>query len=186
MDSARLLYQEHGPRFKGDNDADQMAAQLAFFARNYREAEYLYSELEKRDSQGGTSYDTEISYGSVLGRICQALGDAANSQAILEQSRVQELAALKISPNSPTILYRLAAIHSSLGESEIAFERLHAAVNNGWIDYRTLRLDPRFDSIAEDSRFQQIVASLSTKLATLRRQTDQPTKMVSNGGNNSP
>jgi hypothetical protein len=104
------------------------------------------------------------------------LGDTAGSRVILEQARARELEALKTATHGPAILYRLAALDSCLGKKEAALEHLRAAVGKGWLDYRTLRLDPRFDALAGDASFRQIIAGLSSKVAMLRRQTDQPTK----------
>jgi hypothetical protein len=60
------------------------------------------------------------------------------------------------------------------------------AIKAGWIDARSPQLDPRFDGIASDSRFKEIIETLTTKVAELRRQIGQPIKMASNGENNSP
>jgi tetratricopeptide (TPR) repeat protein/TolB-like protein/tRNA A-37 threonylcarbamoyl transferase component Bud32 len=186
IDAARALCQENRNGFKDDNDSDQVAAQVEFFARNYSEAERLYRDLAKRDSEGGTRYDSEISYGSVLGRVRQLLGDAGGGRAILEQCRATELGALKEAPASPATLYRLAAIEASLGNGGIALGRLRAAVAAGWIDYRSPRLDPRFDALHDDPRFQTILNNLATTVAEMRRQTGQPIKMALSGENHSP
>ncbi len=186
IEGARALCRENSDRFKGDNDSEQITAQVAFFARRYSEAERLYLDLEKRDSRGGINYDSEISYGSVLGKIRDAAGDITGGRAILEQAQAKELDALQTAPQGPAISYRLAALDSCLGNKEAALDYLHAAVSQGWLDYRTLRLDPRFDAIADDPAFRQIIIDLSSKVALLRRQTDQPATLVSNGEDNSP
>jgi len=95
---------------------------------------------------------------------------------------------LDLSPSSknPAGLYRVAAIEASLGKTDAALKDLEAAVAAGWIDYRSLRLDPRFDAVARDSRFHKIISVLEAKVSELRRQTGQPIKMASNGEANSP
>jgi len=46
---------------------------------------------------------------------------------------------------------------------------LEAAVPAGWIDYRSLSLDPRFDAIAEDVRFQTILGKLKLRMEDSRK-----------------
>jgi serine/threonine protein kinase/tetratricopeptide (TPR) repeat protein len=186
MEGARSICRENLGRFKGDNDSDQIAAQVAFFSRNYSEARERYQELEKRDSRGGTNYHGEISYESVLGCVSQALGDVAGGRTILERARVAELEALKKAPKSPAILYRLAAIDACLGEIGDALKEIDLAVRNGWLDYRTLRIDPRFDTLAHNPHFQEMIANLARKVTLLTRQTDPPTKVVLNGEHSPP
>ena len=81
-----------------------------------------------------------------------------------------EKKALKIIPQNSETLDRLAAIESSLEETEPAIQALRAASESGWVDYRSLDLDPRFDSIRKDKRFTQISEAMATRVASLRRQ----------------
>jgi tetratricopeptide (TPR) repeat protein/TolB-like protein len=186
MDAARALCQENRNRFTEDNDSDQIAALVAFFGRDYREAERLYTRLANRDSGGGGWYDSDISYGSILGRLSQLLGDAAGGRRILEDCRTAELNALETTGSNPAGLYRLAAVEASLGNTDAAFDRLNAAVSTGWVDYRSLRLDPRFDAIANDPRLYEVISTLTTKVEQLRRQIGQPIKMAAKGEATSP
>jgi len=72
-------------------------------------------------------------------------------------------------PENPDILCRIAAIEASLGKNESAITHLRAAISAGWIDYRSLSLDPRFDNIADDVRFQSSIGKLKLKIEGLRR-----------------
>jgi hypothetical protein len=65
--------------------------------------------------------------------------------------------------------YRTAALESCLGNSGVAIENLRAAIAAGWLDIRSLQLDPRFDAIRTDSRFAEIMESLRAKIAEHRR-----------------
>ena len=153
--------------------------------RNYGAAESLYSELLKKYPSGGTVSYGAMSYHSALGRIRQALGNEIGARSILEERLVYETA-LAASSDNPAHLYIIAAIESSLGQIDPALSHLRAAVAAGWIDYRSLRLDPRFDAVADDPRFHEILAALTTKVSELRRQTGQPIKMAANGEMSSP
>ena len=45
--------------------------------------------------------------------------------------------------------------------------RLHAFAE-GWIDYRSLDLDPRFDAVRSNAQYQEIFGSMVTRVASLR------------------
>jgi hypothetical protein len=46
---------------------------------------------------------------------------------------------------------------------------LSAAITEGWIDFRSLTFDPRFDSLRNEVRFKELIASMTTQVASLRR-----------------
>jgi tetratricopeptide (TPR) repeat protein len=189
INAARKMCQENQERSKRDTDVNnnwaKLSAQIEFFARNYREANQLYLELANKDSGHGAGFYGGISYASVLGRLRQELGDESASRTLLKQCLQKELAGRRSSQN-PDTLYRISAVYSSLGEKELALEYLSSAARAGWIDHRSLRLDPRFDQIMNESRFKEIIATLSTKATELRRRVGQPITMASNGDRRSP
>jgi len=153
-------------------DSTQLAAQIEFFARNFPEAQQLYRRLDASDHDGGGSFYGNVSYGSALGRIGMSLGHSADARIILERCLSKELRQLEAAADNPDILYRISAIESSLGKNASAIEHLEAAVAAGWIDYRSLSLDPRFDSISNDTRFQTILGKLKLKIEDLRKQNN--------------
>ena len=168
FDGARELYQnsrwDHGDL----GETEQIAAQVEFFARKFDVAEKLYAELSKSDVDGGGSFYGAVSYRSALGRIKQAIGDSISARSLLTHSLETEMAAVKKAPTNPEALYRLAAVESSIGMSDRAIAHLHQAVKSGWIDYRSLAMDPRFDSVREDSRVKAICNDLTLKVAEMR------------------
>jgi serine/threonine protein kinase/tetratricopeptide (TPR) repeat protein len=188
---ARKIWQENDARLKGyeivknDNHPLEMLAQIEFFARNYPEAERLYSKLALSPSAGGTTSYGGLSYASALARLRQAQGDTNGAQASLKACLANETSLPSARKNLAS-LYRIAAIESMLGDTRNALQHLQAAVDAGWIDYRSLRLDPRFDAIAGDPVFHQIISALTTKVAELRRQTGQPITTASTGEKQSP
>jgi tetratricopeptide (TPR) repeat protein len=146
----------------------ELSAMIAFMSRDFAEANRLSGELLQRESGVPSGTYTSLAYTSAFARARQALGDAAGARVLLEQAHARELAWGV--GNNPDALYRLAAIASSLGQSEAALNHLHAAIEHGWLDYRFTRLDPRFDHIAHDPRFQELLEKLAARVAELRRQ----------------
>jgi serine/threonine protein kinase/Tfp pilus assembly protein PilF len=186
---ARKLCKQNLDRFMNyrdpNNDPREMLAQIEFFTRNYGAAEGLYSELQKREPSGGENFYGGVDYASALGRLKQLANDAATGRRLLEEAGAMDEKALPNSRGGVT-LYRLAAIESSLGNTESALEHLRQAILVGWTDARSPQLDPRFDAIAPDPRFRDIIATLTKKLAELQRQLGQPIKMAANGERISP
>jgi tetratricopeptide (TPR) repeat protein len=149
-------------------NADQLAAQIEFFARDFQATQQLYGELAKSNPEGGGSYYGAVSFQSALGRAKQALGDNTGARALLEVCLKKEAAALDRAPANPEAAYRLAAVEASLDMPEAALGHLARATTSGWIDYRSLKLDPRFDSLRGNPAFETIVNDLSAKVADMR------------------
>jgi hypothetical protein len=110
-----------------------------------------------------------MSYCSAAGRAKQALGDLVEAKRILEDCLVRERANAEREPDNPEAVYRLAAAESSLGMTEAALSHLKKAVALGWVDYRSLNFDPRFDAL-RGPEFQAIIDELSAKTADMHRQ----------------
>jgi serine/threonine protein kinase/tetratricopeptide (TPR) repeat protein len=153
-------------------DDAQLAAQIEFFARNFPESQRLYKDLDRNDPNGGGTFYGNVSYGSALGRLGIVQSHSSNARIILEECLTKEMRQLEFVSENPDILYRVSAIESSLGKNESAIQHLKAALAAGWIDYRSLSLDPRFDAIADDVRFQTILGKLKLKTEELRKATE--------------
>lgn len=154
---------------------DQLAAQIEFFARDFRAAEQLYRNLAESNPGGGGSYYGAVTYKSALGRARQALGDSKGAKTLLEVCLKKEAAALDRASENPEAAYRLAAVESSLDMPDAALVHLGRAITSGWIDYRSLNLDPQFDSLHGNPAFQTIVSNLSSKVADMRSRTRKTT-----------
>lgn len=155
------------------DERDQIAAQIEFFARNFEAAERLYIDLARTDADGGGSFWGVVTYGSALGRIRQELGDNEGARRLLIGCLAQESAAVAREPANPEAVYRLAAVEASLRMMEAAFDHLRKAVALGWIDYRSLKLDPRFDSLRSNSEFETLVNNVSVKVREMRAQAEK-------------
>jgi hypothetical protein len=66
-------------------------------------------------------------------------------------------------------LYSLAADNAALGNLAAAVAALSDAIAAGWIDYRAIELDPRFDPIRETEAFKEILMPLAKKVEDMRR-----------------
>jgi TolB-like protein/Tfp pilus assembly protein PilF/predicted Ser/Thr protein kinase len=113
-------------------------------------------EAESEDpSHGGTH--------AVLGFVYAGCG--LKEQALREGRRALELTPVaKNAVDGPGVLYLFAIICAWTGERDLAFEQLEtlAKIPNG-ASYGDLRLDPFWDLLRGDPRFEKIVASLAPK-----------------------
>jgi TolB-like protein/Flp pilus assembly protein TadD len=96
---------------------------------------------------------------SLLGMIDAGLGHKAD--AITEGRRACEL--LPVSKDSwegPIYVTNLALIYVWVGEKDLAFEQLASSVKTpGGITYGELRLDPSWEPLRQDPRFQELLKS---------------------------
>jgi serine/threonine protein kinase/tetratricopeptide (TPR) repeat protein len=166
---AQKIASENWTKYRDHVIGEEMAAQVAFFSRKFADAEKLYQELATIEPNGGGPFYGAISYRSALGRLRLAHDDEAGTR-LLEEALRTETETLSSAREHPEVLYRIAAIESSLGRTESALEHLKAATGAGWIDYRSLDLDPRFDRIRDTDTFKDILARLRHKVEELRRQ----------------
>ena len=100
---------------------------------------------------------------SLLGRIDARLG--RKEEAIKEGRRACELLPLsKDTWDAPWHLRTLAEIYAWVGEKGLAIEQLSTLPQpRNWIVYGELKLDPDWDPLRGDPRFEKIVASLAPK-----------------------
>jgi len=103
---------------------------------------------------------------SALSRL--AVIDAARGQkeeALREGRRAVELMPIeKDGSDGPRLVYNLAWIYAWTGERDLAIEQLETVAKiPGGPTYGVLRLDPVWDSLRGDPRFEKIVASLAPK-----------------------
>ena len=80
----------------------------------------------------------------ISGRTAEARNDLAN---LVKQAHARFVTS-----------YGVALVHAGLGEKDLAFAWLEKAVaeRSHWLVW--LRLDPRWDAIREDPRFQQLLS----------------------------
>jgi hypothetical protein len=130
---------------------DEQHAQLAFNAAR--------TEQEKK-------VQAQPDYGPawcVLGVIDAALG--RKEEALREGRRAVELLPVeKDSVNGANMIHYLAMIAAWVGEKNLAFEQLaFSARTPSGVTYGELKLDPSWDPLRGDPRFEKIIASLAPK-----------------------
>jgi TolB-like protein/Tfp pilus assembly protein PilF len=130
---------------------DAAAAQAAFTAARKEQEQFVRAHP---DHAGALC---------VLGLIDAALGQ--KEEALREgRQAVELLPVTKNAVDGPEIVYFFAVISAWTGERDLAIEQLEtlAKIPAG-ASYGELRLDPAFDSLRNDSRFEKIIASLAPK-----------------------
>ena len=173
FEAAREICRDH---FRNRNELGEMAqvaAQVEFFSRSYPAAKELYSKLMSGDAQGGGLFHGAVTYKSALGRINQAVGENDEATRLLHEALATENAAFRLQPRNPEAAYRLAAVEACLNQTDAAMEHLRQAIALGWLDYRSLQRDPRFDSLRTEPELDTLIDGLSAKVAERRSKQDQ-------------
>jgi len=134
-------------RMKGDT----VAARAAFSAARAQQEE----AVRARPDDGAAL--------CVLGLIDAALG--RKEEALREGRRAVDLLPLaKNALDGPDVLYSYAVICAWTGERDLAIEQLQTLTKiPAGAHYGDLRLDPDWDPLRGDPRFEKIVASLAPK-----------------------
>jgi tetratricopeptide (TPR) repeat protein/TolB-like protein/tRNA A-37 threonylcarbamoyl transferase component Bud32 len=165
---ARRTYESNLESHRDSTLARQMAAEVEFFGRNYEKAEALYSELIVTEPDGGGLFYGRISYKSALAWIRFTV-NPEDGRTRLKTCLADEETTQKSAPRDPDTLYRLAALQASLGNNDASLVHLNEAFQNGWLDYRSLALDPRFDGLRQHEGYTKFVNVVSTRVDALRR-----------------
>ncbi|MEO6971240.1 MAG: hypothetical protein ABI217_10140 [Chthoniobacterales bacterium] len=132
---------------------DAVAAQTAFLAAR--------AEVQKTVSE-------QPDYGNalcVLGLIDAALG---NKEAAIRAGRraVELLPITKDAIDGAELMKYLAVIYAWCGEKDLAIEQIAATVQTpNTLSYGNLKLDPKWDALRGDPRFEKLVAFLAPKKA---------------------
>ena len=171
FNAARKLFNEHAAEYKDFHTTKPFQAQIEFFARNFPEAERLYSEIREANANNlATGQYGAISCNSALARLKMLNGDFRSANGLLQECIAKDEAELAKSPRNPEVLYRLAAEEATRGNAVASLTYLQASITAGWVDYRSPQLDPRFDAVANAPEFQKIIASLTAHVASLKQQ----------------
>jgi hypothetical protein len=112
---------------------------------------------------------------SALGFIQKLSGaHVKEGKALLDEALALDEKDLAAGPENSTRLYSLAADYAALGKDDAAIVTLNRAIAAGWIEYRSMELDPRFDSIRDRQDFKDTLGRLKSKVDEMRRhQTDR-------------
>lgn len=154
---------------EGSACALSLLAEAQLFGGDYARAETTYRALVAKDRTGAVTYYGGISYLSALGFLRCRAGDPAEGDPLLA-----EAARLHINDSDgPQAAYDLAAIRSIQGHREDALSLLQQAIASGWMEYRLTRQDPRFESLREEPRFQELLDGLSVHVTAMRAEAQR-------------
>jgi serine/threonine protein kinase/Tfp pilus assembly protein PilF len=169
--TARGRCEEARLKFEDNPQPLMMAATIEFFSRQFDAAEKLYREALKSNRSGGVDFMGSIRFLSALGFIeKRSPARSKEGKALLEEARTMDNKELETAPENSALLYSLAANDAALGNTEAAVLNLKRAVETGWIDYHSIQLDPRFDSIRNNQAFKDTLTRLTNNVRELRRQ----------------
>jgi serine/threonine protein kinase/tetratricopeptide (TPR) repeat protein len=168
--------------YKDNPEPVMMAAVVAFFSRNFVEADTFYREALAVNRAGGVEFLGSVRFLSALGFMQKASGiQASEGKTLLDEARALDEKEVSSAPESPERLYSLAATFAALDDSEAAITGLNKAVAAGWIDYRSIEFDPRFDSLRDTQAFKDTLTGLTNKVQKMRRQ--QPGRELASNAN---
>ncbi len=167
---ARKECEQARAKYKDNPEVLEMAALIEFFSRHFPAAEQLYREAAAIDRTGGVDFVGSVRYLSALGFIQKLSGvHAKEGKALLEEAHWLDEKEILSAPDNLRHLYSLAANYAAQGNGEAAAVCLDKAIAAGWIDYRSMMLDPRFDSIRDDEIFQNALGRIISKVQEMRR-----------------
>ncbi len=75
-----------------------------------------------------------------------------NNKALDDLKKAKEL-----KPDSASIRYNLACVHSLMGNTDYGLDELDAALSKGFNDYDSLRKDPDINNLRKKAEFQKIL-----------------------------
>ena len=172
-EAARKQCQVARTDYKDNPQPLMMAAVIEFFSHHFVEAEPLYREALAMDRAGGVEFLGSVRFLSAIGFMRKT---SAEGKALLEEARALDEKEVALAPESPERLYSLAATCAALDDGDVAIASLNKAVTAGWIDYRSMELDPRFDSIRSTQAFKDLLTRLTDNVRKMRRQ--QPSRKI--------
>lgn len=150
----------------GDAKAWTSAAGTAYLTRDFERAvEFARGSLDRAP-------ENELFYWhyteTLLGLSLIQQGRAAEGREILRAAmednrrRIEEGAVRGGPP------FDLAAAHAALGNRDRAMEGLERAYEAGFVHLQWIRLDPAFDGLRDDSRYEELVRRISADIERMR------------------
>jgi len=169
-EQARKRCEAARAKFKDNPQPLLMQAMIAFFSRRFVEAEKLYGEAVVSNRTGAIDFAGSVRFLSAIGFIQRKSGAETEGKALLEEATTLDEKEAASAPENPRPHYSLAADYAALGNREAAVSMLDKAIGMGWIDQRSITLDPRFDSIRNLSDFKNTLSQLKKRVQEMRRQ----------------
>lgn len=86
------------------------------------------------------------------GRAGAYMQQGKNNKALDDLKKAKE-----IKPDSASIRYNLACVHSLMGNTDYGLDELDAALDKGFNDYDSLRKDPDISNLRKKAEFQKVL-----------------------------
>jgi predicted Zn-dependent protease len=102
----------------------------------------------------------------ILGALaCTDVGLNRKKEAIEEGRRALEMRPISEDQvEGPFIAFNLALVYTWAGESDLAFEQLNILIKMpGPVTYGELKIDPGWDPLRKDPRFEKLLAELAPR-----------------------
>ena len=99
------------------------------------------------------------------------MGETAKGERVLRKCLTDNLSQLSRNPSNPAKLYEVAALYSSLGQKNEAMQYLHKSTAAGWLDFRSMKIDPRFDQLIDNTDFRNLSDEIAAKVTRMREKT---------------
>ena len=173
-EDARKRCESARTKFKDNPQPLLMEAMIAFFSRRFLEAQKLYREAVASNRTGAIDFAGSVRFLSAIGFIQKKAGAEAEGKALLEEATALDEKEALSSPENPRPLYSLAADYAALSKGEAAVSTLGKAIDLGWIDRRSVTLDPRFDSVRDSEAFKDILTRLTHRVQEMRGRQIRP------------
>ena len=112
-----------------------------------------------------------ITYRSFRTHLATALlktGERERARVLLDQAVADARRELDAGHEAPGIPLEVGIIHLLRGEKDAGYRWLERAVDAGWRDLRLMRLDPAFESVRHEPRFQRLLDRINTDLQVQR------------------
>lgn len=153
-----------------------LTAMAQLFGGDYPGAEKLYRQLAAKGSYVPASFSLGIvtaDYDAALGLIALKTGKKAEAKQFFERSLKMNRKAVESGNELYHYRYNIAAIQAAQGNKDDALQWLQQAVDAGWRLYRIAEIDPFFESLRTEDRFQQILSRVRSFVDEERRKVEE-------------
>ena len=132
-------------QFAGAQDPSGIdtAADAAYQAKDWAKAQRLYAQIVQNQPDNGRSFYR-------LGVCYQGLGQHQKALDAFQTAKAKGAPAA-------FVLYNIAAVYASMGETDKAFDQLAAAVKQGYKQPDQMSTDPDLQSIRGNARFMVLI-----------------------------
>ena len=93
-------------------------------------------------------------------RVLKPLGDLYTASGRLQEGLAVDRRLVVLCPGEPSVWYNLGCSLALVGETDAAFDALHAAIDRGYRDRKWLIEDEDLSSLRGDPRFKEVTDRL--------------------------